>query len=113
MLVGYHSHAGDFKKFDGKTSWEIFFDNTNPEVVHQLDTGNCLEGGGDLERARVKLFRKRLDLIVYNPPKTMDSPDVEAVLLFADGRTETPGSMSKRHFADILLHRAAGLWSPG
>jgi sugar phosphate isomerase/epimerase len=47
MLVGYHSHAGDFKKFDGKTSWEIFFDNTNPEVVHQLDTGNCLDGGGD------------------------------------------------------------------
>ncbi|HZK80136.1 MAG TPA: sugar phosphate isomerase/epimerase [Humisphaera sp.] len=47
MLVGYHSHAGDFKKYDGKTSWEIFFDNTNPEVVHQLDTGNCLDGGGD------------------------------------------------------------------
>jgi hypothetical protein len=43
----------------------------------------------------------------------MDSPDVEAVLLFADGRTETPGSMSKRHFADILLQRAAGVWSPG
>jgi len=47
MLVGYHSHAGDYKKFDGKTAWEIFFDNTNPEVVHQLDTGNTLEGGGD------------------------------------------------------------------
>ncbi len=47
MLVGYHSHAGDFKKYDGKTSWEIFFDNTNPEVVHQLDTGNTLGGGGD------------------------------------------------------------------
>lgn len=47
MLVGYHSHAGDFKKYDGKTSWEIFFDNTRPEVVHQLDTGNTLEGGGD------------------------------------------------------------------
>jgi sugar phosphate isomerase/epimerase len=47
MLVGYHSHAGDFKKFDGKTSWEIFFDNTNPEVVHQIDTGNTMEGGGD------------------------------------------------------------------
>ena len=35
MFVGYHSHAGDYKKFDGKTSWEIFFDNTNPEVIHQ------------------------------------------------------------------------------
>jgi sugar phosphate isomerase/epimerase len=47
MLVGYHSHAGDYKKYDGKTSWEIFFDNTHPEVVHQLDVGNTLDGGGD------------------------------------------------------------------
>jgi sugar phosphate isomerase/epimerase len=47
MLVGYHSHAQDFKKFDGKTAWEIFFDNTNPQVVQQIDTGNTLDGGGD------------------------------------------------------------------
>ena len=47
MFVGYHSHAGDFKKFDGKTSWEIFFDNTGPDIIHQLDTGNTLDGGGD------------------------------------------------------------------
>jgi len=47
MFVGYHSHPGDFKKYDGKTSWEIFFDNTNPEVIHQLDTGNTMSGGGD------------------------------------------------------------------
>ena len=47
MLVGYHSHAGDYKKYDGKTAWEIFFDNTKPEVVHQLDVGNTLDGGGD------------------------------------------------------------------
>jgi sugar phosphate isomerase/epimerase len=46
-LVGYHSHPGDFKKYDGKTSWEIFFDNTKPQVVHQLDTGNTIDGGGD------------------------------------------------------------------
>ena len=47
MVVGYHSHQGDFKKFDGKTAWEIFFDNTDKDVVHQIDTGNTLEGGGD------------------------------------------------------------------
>lgn len=47
MLVGYHSHAPDFKTFDGKTAWEIFFDNTRPQVVQQIDTGNTLEGGGD------------------------------------------------------------------
>lgn len=47
MFVGYHSHQHDFQKINGKTSWEIFFDNTVPEVVHQLDTGNCMQGGGD------------------------------------------------------------------
>jgi sugar phosphate isomerase/epimerase len=30
-----------------KTSWEIFFDNTGPDVIMQMDTGNCLQGGGD------------------------------------------------------------------
>ena len=47
MRVGYHAHAGDFKKLGGKTSWEIFFDDTNKDVVMQLDTGNCMQGGGD------------------------------------------------------------------
>ena len=48
MFTGYHAHATDFKtKFDGKTAWEIFFDNTRPEVVHQIDIGNTLDGGGD------------------------------------------------------------------
>lgn len=47
MRVGYHAHAGDFKKFDGKTSWEIFFDDTGKDVIMQLDTGNCMQGGGD------------------------------------------------------------------
>lgn len=47
MFTGYHSHAGDFKQYDGKTAWEIFFDNTRPQVIHQLDTGNTLDGGGD------------------------------------------------------------------
>ncbi len=47
MRVGYHAHAGDFEKFGGQTSWEIFFDGTNNDVVMQLDTGNCMQGGGD------------------------------------------------------------------
>ncbi len=47
MRVGYHAHAGDFEKLGGQTSWEIFFDGTNANVVMQLDTGNCMQGGGD------------------------------------------------------------------
>lgn len=47
MRVGYHAHAGDFKKIDGLTPWEIFFDHTSADVIMQLDTGNCMTGGGD------------------------------------------------------------------
>ena len=48
MFVGYHAHGGDFKKFDnGETPWEIVFSSAGPGVVMQLDTGNCLGGGGD------------------------------------------------------------------
>jgi sugar phosphate isomerase/epimerase len=47
LFVGYHSHAHDFNWIDGETTWDIFFNNTAPEVVMQLDTGNCTEGGVD------------------------------------------------------------------
>jgi sugar phosphate isomerase/epimerase len=47
MWVGYHAHAHDFQKFDGTTAWDLFFGNTKPEVIMQLDTGNCCDGGAD------------------------------------------------------------------
>ena len=47
MRVGYHAHAGDFKKLGGLTSWEIFYDHTKKDVIMQLDTGNCMQGNGD------------------------------------------------------------------
>ncbi len=47
MAVGYHAHAHDFEKFGDKSAWDIFFGGTKPEVVMQLDTSNCLEGGAD------------------------------------------------------------------
>ncbi len=47
MWVGYHAHAHDFEKFDGESAWDLFFGNTKPEVIMQLDTSNCCEGGAD------------------------------------------------------------------
>jgi sugar phosphate isomerase/epimerase len=47
MFVGYHAHAGDMKKIDGETSWEIFIGHTSPDVIAQLDTSNSADGGGD------------------------------------------------------------------
>jgi len=47
MYVGYHAHAHDFQKLGDQTAWDIFFGNTRPEVVMQLDTSNCMAGGAD------------------------------------------------------------------
>ncbi|NQT40113.1 MAG: sugar phosphate isomerase/epimerase [Planctomycetes bacterium] len=47
MRVGYHAHGGDFKKIDGQTAWDLLFSTAGREMVMQLDTGNCLGGGGD------------------------------------------------------------------
>jgi len=47
MSVGYHAHAHDFEKFEGETAWDLFFGNTRPEVIMQLDTSNCRDGGAD------------------------------------------------------------------
>ena len=47
MWVGYHAHQHDFKQIDGVSAWDLFFGNTKPEVVMQLDTSNCWAGGAD------------------------------------------------------------------
>jgi hypothetical protein len=48
IRTGYHAHACDFKEFDGVAIWDIIAQNTCPEVVLQLDTGNTACGGADV-----------------------------------------------------------------
>jgi len=45
--IGYHAHQGDFLPIDGETPWDLLFGNTSKEICMQLDTGNCMQGGGD------------------------------------------------------------------
>jgi len=47
MFAGYHAHGFDFVKLDGRTAWDILFSSVRPDVVMQLDTGNCASGGAD------------------------------------------------------------------
>jgi phosphopantothenoylcysteine decarboxylase / phosphopantothenate---cysteine ligase len=77
---------------------------------HQRTIGFSLEFSGGLDRARQKLAAKNLDLIVYNPPSTIDSAMIEAILIPASGAEERLPSVSKSDFADVLLNRAGGLW---
>ena len=46
--LGYHNHDFEFKVLDGEIPWEILFDNTNSDILMQLDTGNAYKGGGKI-----------------------------------------------------------------
>jgi len=47
IQIGFHAHGPDFKPVEGVIPWEILFDNTSPDVIMQMDIGNCLNGGAD------------------------------------------------------------------
>ncbi len=47
MFTGYHAHSHDFQPIEGEPAWDIFFGNTKKEVIMQLDTSNCRDGGAD------------------------------------------------------------------
>jgi phosphopantothenoylcysteine decarboxylase / phosphopantothenate---cysteine ligase len=78
---------------------------------YQRTIGFSLVGRGELERSRQKMGKKNLDLIVYNPLDTMSSATIESVLLYPDGRSEELPTLPKAEFADILIARAAALFT--
>jgi sugar phosphate isomerase/epimerase len=47
IRIGYHNHGIEFQPIKGQIPWDIFFENTDPKVIMQLDIGNVLSGGGD------------------------------------------------------------------
>lgn len=48
IRVGFHSHAHEFQPLEGgMLPWDIIAQNTIPQVVLQLDTGNTMAGGAD------------------------------------------------------------------
>lgn len=89
---------------------DIIADAGRIKGSHQRTIGFSLEVHGSTDRAREKLVRKNLDLIVYNPAETMESEFINSTLLWADGRTESPGPLTKMKFAELLLARSNKLF---
>lgn len=71
----------------------------------QLIAGFALEPRAELiSSAQAKMAKKRIDAVVANPLETMDSPEAEATILFADGtQVHSPGLMPKTEFARWLI----------
>ena len=92
---------------------DIIADAARIQRPGQRTVGFSLEQRGNIERARDKLNRKNLDLIVYNPTETMNSESIEPTLLWRDGREESLDSIAKTDFGDVLIARATEGMNPG
>ena len=66
LSIGYHSHWHDFKPVDGEMPWNIFGENTDSDVILQLDTSNCCDGGAR-PLAELELFPGRTRSIHIKP----------------------------------------------
>lgn len=66
LSIGYHSHFHDFHPVEGEAPWEIFGENTSPEVILQLDTSNACDGGAD-PLAELRKFPGRTRSIHIKP----------------------------------------------
>lgn len=66
LAIGYHSHFHDFHRVEGEMPWDIFGENTRADVILQLDTSNCCDGGAD-PVAELKKFPGRTRSIHIKP----------------------------------------------
>lgn len=66
LSIGYHSHFHDFHPVEGEFPWDIFGENTSAEVILQLDTSNCCDGGAD-PLTELKKFPGRTRTIHIKP----------------------------------------------
>ncbi len=95
MWVGYHAHAHDFQKFDGVSAWDLFFGTTKPEVVMQLDTSNCRDGGADPVEVLKKYPGRARSIHIKasgGGPEAVigeDKVDWKAVFAFCEGAGKT------------------------
>jgi phosphopantothenoylcysteine decarboxylase/phosphopantothenate--cysteine ligase len=108
------AHASRAKRHDEALTLEL---RRTPDILgevsrrrhHALVVGFSLDDS--LDRAGEKLSRKRLDLVVSNPPRTAGSDRIAARLLFKTGRPRVVKPMSKTDFARLLVSEVAGLLS--
>ncbi|HQP99946.1 MAG TPA: TIM barrel protein [bacterium] len=80
MWVGYHAHGFDFKKIGDRFAWDLLFSQADPEVIMQMDIGNCLSGGGDPIAMLKKFPGRSLSVHIKEyEDKTFDSRYYEEV----------------------------------
>jgi sugar phosphate isomerase/epimerase len=63
LRTGYHNHAHEFvHSYESKSVFELLFDNLSEDIIMELDSGNCIEGGGDPLRVLEKYANREIIL---------------------------------------------------
>lgn len=79
LRLGYHNHQHEFRdRLDGKSKWELLFDNASPDVCQQLDLGHCMLAGEDPARWLKKYPRR-------NPAVHVKAASAATGVVGADG----------------------------
>jgi phosphopantothenoylcysteine decarboxylase/phosphopantothenate--cysteine ligase len=116
-VADYRPKAVSSEKLDRHSALVIETEST-PDIIQavsrtkrpdQRTVAFSLETAGNIERARQKMIRKHVDLMVFNPIQTMNSPSIQPVLLQPDGSEEAVPAMSKQEFALLLIARVVSL----
>ena len=81
----------------------------NSKRPGQLIVAFSLESAGDSDRARLKMLRKKVDLMVFNELTTMNSKQVAAMILSPSHPDQPLEEMDKLSFARLLLKRITQL----
>lgn len=84
MFAGYHAHGFDFEVVEGEIAWDVLFANTRPEVIMQMDIGNCASGGGD-PLGTLKRFPDRARSVHL---KDFGGPSADSVI--GEGKADWP-----------------------
>lgn len=68
MFTGYHNHSAEFKILpeNGKTIWTTLREKTLPGFIMQIDTGNAMNGGADVN-AEIFSSEGRTQIIHLKP----------------------------------------------
>lgn len=104
--------GGKFRRTEGPLTLEL---ESTPDLIAEVSARRAegqvlvafaLEPAAEVvSSAKQKLVRKGVDLVVGNPLETMDSSQIEAVVVDRGGNETRSGLMSKVQFAGWVLDR--------
>lgn len=67
IRMGYHNHEHEFMlKYDGQTVFDLLWENLDPRIIMEFDSGNCIEGGEE-PKAVLEKYPQRKVLLHLKP----------------------------------------------